>query len=207
MKKPSVKPSTAIPRFRIELGSGFLLLLAFIYFFDESGLLASLFPVVLVHEAGHVLAMVFFGAYPTRLKATLAGFTIDYSGDTNDRQEMLVALAGPAFGFVFSVLCARLGQRLSSEYLLMCAGLGFVLNVFNLLPAMSLDGGRILDYFLRTAYGDENAPRIIRVVGLVSVFLLLGFGLYNIAGGHGFSLLVAGIWLFVLQRNSLVNKP
>jgi len=207
MKKTSVKPPTAIPPFRIELGSGFLLLFALIYFFDESGLLASLLPVVLVHEAGHVLAMLFFGAYPTRLKATLSGFTIDYSGDTNEQQEMLVALAGPAFGFVFSVFFARLGQALGSEYLLMCAGLGFVLNVFNLLPALSLDGGRILIYFLRVAFGEEKAPRILWIVGLAAVFLLLGFGLYYIADKRSFSLFVAGIWLFVLQRNSLVNKP
>jgi stage IV sporulation protein FB len=206
MKKISLKPPTAIPPFRIELGSGFLLLFAFIYFFDESGLLASLFPVVLVHEAGHILAMLYFGAYPTRLRATLSGFTMDYSGDTNEKQEMLVALAGPAFGFAFSVLCARLGQHLDSEGLLMCAGLGFVLNVFNLLPTLSLDGGRILIYFLRAAFGAERAPRILRIVGLVTVFLLLAIGLYNISDGHGFSLFVAGIWLFVLQWNSLVNK-
>ena len=119
---------------------------------------------------------------------------------------MLVALSGPAFGFAFSFLCARVGHSLDSEYLLMCAGLGFVLNIFNLLPAMSLDGGRILDYLLRVAYGAEKAPRIIRTVGLVTVFLLLIFGLYYIANGYGFSLFAAGIWLFVLQRNSLVNN-
>lgn len=207
MKRFSVKPPTAIPRFSVELGSGFLLLFAFIYFFDESGLLASLFPVVLVHELGHVFAMLIFGAFPTRLKATLSGFTMDYSGNTSERQEMLVALSGPAFGFAFSFLCARVGQSLDSEYLLMCAGLGFVLNIFNLLPAMSLDGGRILDYLLSIAYGAEKAPRIIRTVGLVTVFLLLILGLYYIANGYGFSLFAAGIWLFVLQRNSLVNNP
>ena len=77
MKRFNVKPPTAIHRFNVELGSGFLLLFAFIYFFDESGLLASLFPVVLVHELGHVFAMLIFGAFPTRLKATLSGFTMD----------------------------------------------------------------------------------------------------------------------------------
>lgn len=207
MKKSNIKPPNAIPHFRIELGSGFLLLLALIYFFDESGLLASLLPVVLVHELGHVFAMLYFGAYPTHLKATLAGFTMDYSGNTSDRQEMLVALAGPAFGFAFSLLCARLGRHFDSEYLLMCAGLGFVLNIFNFLPEMSLDGGRVLDYFLRIAYGADKSLHIIRIVGLITVFLLLGLGIYRTANGNGFSLIVAGIWLFVLQRNSLVNNP
>lgn len=207
MKRTNAKPPTAIPPFRVELGSGFLLLLALIYFFDESGLLASLLPVVLTHETGHVLAMLFFGAYPTRLKATLAGFTIDYSGDVSERQEMLVALGGPALGFLFSVLCARIGQSTENEYLLMCSGLGFVLNVFNLLPSLSLDGGRILIYFLRKAFGYEKSPLILRAIGLTAVFLLLGLGLYNITLGHGFSLIVAGIWLFVLQRLSLVNEP
>lgn len=207
MKRTNVKSPTKIPPFRIELGSGFLLIIALIYFFDESGMLASLFPVVLMHETGHILAMLFLGAYPTRLKATLSGFTIDYSGDTSETQEMLVALAGPALGFAFSFLCARLGRITGRESLLMCSGLGFVLNTFNLLPALSLDGGRILIYFLRRSFGHEKAPRILRVVGLAVVILLLGIGIFQATVGLGISLIVAGVWLFVLQRMSLVNKP
>ncbi|NCC69124.1 MAG: hypothetical protein EOM14_13215 [Clostridia bacterium] len=200
MKTAKVNTSYA-PTFRIKLGSGFVLLFAFIYFFDESGFLAALFPTVLVHELGHVISMLFFGAYPTQLKAAFSGFSIDYTGNMIERQEMLTALAGPVFGLVFSFMCARLGRMWNSEYLLMCAGLGFILNSFNFLPAEPLDGGRVLSFALQNTLGSEKAGPIVRISGMLTSFLLLVSGMYFISVGYGFSLFLAGIWLFILQQN------
>ncbi len=189
------------PVFNIKLDSGFVLLFALIYFFDESGFLLALLPAVLVHELGHVLFMLFFGAYPRRLKATLSGLAIDYSGVISEKQEMLTALAGPAFGLAFSLLCAKLGRLWSSDYLLLCAGLGYVINTFNFLPAMPLDGGRVFNFALRALLGEDKARPVMRIVGLLAAILLLASGLHFIAKGFGFAIFLAGVWLFILQQN------
>ncbi len=188
------------PVFRVELGSGFILLLALIWFFDDSGFLAALAPAILIHELGHIVFLLFFGARPTRLKAALAGLKIDYSGVLTDTQEMLAALAGPAFGLFFSFLCASFGRLWSNEYLLMCAGLGFIINTFNFLPVLPLDGGRVLSFFLRTCFEENLARRILRIVGTLTSSLLLVSGLYLISIRLGPVLLLAGLWLFILQR-------
>jgi len=190
-----------VPAFHIKLGGGFVLLFALIYFFNDTGFLLALCPAVLIHELGHVLFMIFFGAYPRQLKATLSGFSIDYSGVISEKQEMLTALAGPAFGLAFSLLCAELGRLWSSDYLLMCAGLGFVINFFNLLPALPLDGGRVCSFALCVLLGEDKAQHVMRIVGLLIAILLLASGLYFIAIGFGFALFLAGIWLFILQQN------
>ncbi|MGI5984875.1 MAG: site-2 protease family protein [Oscillospiraceae bacterium] len=198
LKQPDTRTA---PQFRVNFSSGFILLFAFIYFFDQSGFLSALLPAVLVHELGHVSAMRMFGAYPTKLNATLSGFALDYSGDLNERQEILTAIAGPAFGFVFSILCAKTGTLRNNEYLLMCAGLGFILNTFNLLPAKALDGGRILYFALMSAISAKFAQIAIHISGLLISGLLIAAGLYCIAKNYGFSLFLAGIWLFILQQN------
>ena len=200
MRTSKVK-TIATPLFRVKLGAGFVLLFALIFFFDESGFLSALLPVVLVHELGHILTMLLFGAHPTRLKATLSGFEIDYSGIISDKQEMITALAGPSFGLVFSLLCAKLGQVWGSDYLLMCAGLGFVINFFNFLPVKPLDGGRVLSFALRYLLGEDRARPVLRIVGLLTTILLLASGLYFIAKGFGCALFFAGIWLLTLQQN------
>ncbi len=188
------------PIFRIEFGSGFILLFALIWFFDENGFLEALLPAMLMHELGHIVFLHFFGARPTKLTAALSGLKIDYSGIMTDAQEMLVALAGPAFGLLFSFLCAKLGRVFDNEYLLMCAGLGFIINIFNFLPSEPLDGGRVLGFFLRALLDEERAWAIVRGAGLITATLLVASGLYLISRGLGPALFLAGVWLFILQQ-------
>lgn len=190
-----------LPNFHIKLGRGFILFFALIYFFDNSGFISALFPAVLMHELGHIFVMLLFGARPTQLKATLSGFKIDYLGSLNDSKELIIALSGPFFGLLFAFLCAKLGRLWESDYLLMCAGLGFVLNFFNLLPAMPLDGGRILVFALRALFGEGKAQKLAAAVGKLTAAALLVSGLYFIARGFGFALFLAGSWLFILQQN------
>jgi len=189
------------PAFRIELGSGFILLIALIFFFDDDGLLAALLPAVLMHEMGHVLAMLFFGARPLRLSATLSGLYIDYSGTISEKQELTTALAGPAAGLLFSFLCAGLGRRWGNDYLTLVAGLGMVLNIFNLLPALPLDGGRALGFALRFLFGEKKANSLLRGISLITVLTVTLFGLYFTARGFGIALFAAGLWLFMAQVN------
>jgi len=163
--------------------------------------LSALFPVVLVHELGNILIMLLFGAHPTRLKATLSGFEIDYLGIISDKQEMITALAGPTLGLLFSLLCANFGQVWGSDYLLMCAGLGFVIYFFNFLPEKPLDGGRVLSFALCVLLGEYKSRPILRFVDLLTTILLLVSGLYFIAKDLGFALFFAGIWLMILQQN------
>ncbi|PKM72418.1 MAG: hypothetical protein CVU91_08440 [Firmicutes bacterium HGW-Firmicutes-16] len=190
----------ATPVFRIKFDSGFILLFALIWFFDESGFLAALIPSMLMHELGHIIFLHFFGARPTKLGAALSGLKIDYSGVMSDAQEMLVALAGPAFGLLFSFLCAWFGRLWDSEYLLMCAGLGFIINIFNFLPSEPLDGGRVLGFFLRALLDEERAWAILRGAGLITATLLVASGLYLLSRGLGPALFLAGLWLFILQQ-------
>ncbi|MEG0777593.1 MAG: site-2 protease family protein [Oscillospiraceae bacterium] len=192
--------TASAPTFRVKIGSGFLLLIAVVYFFDDSGFLLALLPAILAHEIGHLIAMRTLGARPTLLCASLSGLSLDYSGNLSSKQEMLTALSGPIFGILFSIVCAWLGKFLSSEYLLLCAGLGFVINVFNLLPALPLDGGRVLSFILSAAFGKKLALSVSNVLGYLISALLLCLGLYCVAKGYGAALMLAGMWLFILQR-------
>jgi len=188
------------PAFRIEFKSSFILMFALIWFFDEGGFLAALVPAMLMHELGHIIFLQLFGARPTKLGATLTGLKIDYSGVMTDAQEMLAALAGPAFGLMFSFLCAWFGRLWDNEYLLMCAGLGFIINIFNFLPVLPLDGGRVLDFFLRVLFREDSAWTVLRITGIITATLLVAAGLYQLSRGFGPALFLAGLWLFILQQ-------
>lgn len=199
--KSSKLSSTLKPTFRFELGAGFALFCALVYFFGEGSFLGALLAAVAVHELGHMLLMLFFGAYPTHLKTALSGLQIDYSGNISPLQEMLTALGGPALGLLFSVVCASLGRHWGSDFLILTAGLGFILNAFNFLPAEPLDGGRILDYVLRALFSEEAAQRVLPLTGYLTSALLAGVGIFSFSKGLGPAPLLAGLWLFILQQN------
>jgi Zn-dependent protease len=99
---------------------------------------------LLVHEMGHVLEarrqglptsapmfIPFLGAFITMKKMP-----------ENAWREAQVALAGPIVGSLGAAAAWGLGEALDSEFLVALAFVGFLLNLFNLLPIVPLDGGR-----------------------------------------------------------------
>jgi Zn-dependent protease len=193
------------PHLKINISSGFLLLMAIIYFFDSCGIFLAALPALIVHEGGHILAMRLFGARPTALRAGISGFALDFSGDISCHGEFLTTLSGPFFGLCFAFLCARLAVIFESEYLLSCAGIGLILNCFNLLPALPLDGGRAVSIGAAFFWGNKVSKVISLVLSFGISLALCLFGLYFLLDGKGAALLIAGIWLLVFPKR-LVNK-
>ncbi|MGI5978435.1 MAG: site-2 protease family protein [Oscillospiraceae bacterium] len=196
----------ARPRFRLKLGSGFVLLLALLWFFDDDGLLPPLAVAVAVHELGHIAALYAFGARPTRLRASLSGFSLDYAGALTGGQLALTALAGPAVGAGFAALCALIGRQTESSFWLSCAGIGIVLTVFNLLPAAPLDGGICADFALARLPNAKAARWVSRLLAASVLALLLGGGLYCLFCGDGPALFLSGVWLFALRCGGACNR-
>lgn len=187
------------PPLKVKVSGGFILLFALLLFFDRGGVVAAAIPAVIVHELCHVALMRAFGARPVFLRASAAGLCLDYSGFVSDLALSLTALAGPAGGAIFALLCARAGAAAGSEYWLLSGGIGFVYSLFNLLPALPLDGGVAAEILACRLLGRARGERIIRWLGAVVSFLVIALGAALFYRGNGAGLLAAGIWLAVFQ--------
>ncbi len=99
-----------------------------------------------VHEMGHVIQLRREG-----IKAT-APFFIPFLGAVvkadlfsgNALREARVGLAGPVLGTVGAAMCLPLYWLTGNTLFLALAYVGFLLNLFNLLPVLPLDGGRAM---------------------------------------------------------------
>lgn len=58
--------------------------------------------------------------------------------------EAFVGIAGPMLGSAAAFVCYMLARETGSGLLMALAYVGFVLNLFNLIPLSPLDGGRIV---------------------------------------------------------------
>lgn len=165
----------------------------------------------LIHELGHLAAAVACGVRITGMRLDLFGARLELPGLLSYRQELLVALGGPAANLLTAAVLSRAwtacgcpvcgaSPSLSGWALvlgvLLPASLG--LCAVNLLPVATLDGGRILSCLLSLTLGADAARRVLRLLSLfllsllwlLSVYALLRAGQFLSLFVFSFSLLV-----------------
>ncbi len=111
---------------------------------------AGLLGMIFVHEMGH-----FVVARQQGIKVTapifipFVGAFIGLKEQPHDaRQEAIIGIAGPITGTAAAFLTYALAQAGAGttfgRFLLVLAHVGFLINLFNLIPVSPLDGGRVL---------------------------------------------------------------
>ena len=99
---------------------------------------------IYVHEMGHVFAMRRFGiaADAPMFIPGIGAFIRARQTINNVRENARIGLAGPLWGLGATVVLYGAYMALRSPVLGAIAGVSAVLNLFNLLPVLFLDGGR-----------------------------------------------------------------
>lgn len=153
---------------------------------------------VLLHELAHALVARRFGVTIREIRLWILGGIAQFDEmPERPRDEAIVAIAGPvaslllgvALGGVVAVVGASAGVAL--VVLAYLATVNVVLAVFNLLPALPMDGGRVLRALLAMALGPLRATRIAATVSQV---VAVGMGLFGLVT---FNLFLVAIAVFV----------
>ena len=127
---------------------------------------------LLVHELGHVGMMRVYGV-PGSLPFFIPGFgaLINMKGrPASAVHESYIALAGPLAGGAAATLCFLYGQASGHQFWIAAAYTGFFLNLFNLMPVIPLDGGRVVG---------AVSPRIWIFGLILFVVAAIAFHLWN----------------------------
>jgi Zn-dependent protease/CBS domain-containing protein len=148
------------------------------------------FVSLLLHELGHALQAKREGVEIEGINLWLFGGVAQFKGGfPSAGAEFRIAVAGPlvslALGGLFVLMAGFAGLPSAADGVV--AWLGYtnlILLVFNLLPALPLDGGRILRSALWQARGDLRWATAIAA---------------GIGRGFGFLLIWAGILMFIFQ--------
>lgn len=111
-----------------------------LYFLDTDGWFAALLPGAAVHELGHALAIKLTGGAVLGMRLDLLGLRMDRLSARSGTAEALCAAAGPALGLVWAIAAGSI----PGEWWAKSARAAWMINLFNLLPALPLDGGRLL---------------------------------------------------------------
>ena len=152
-----------------------------------------LFVSVLLHELGHAMVARLYGIRTLEIVMYPIGGVARLERLAGHKAELWIALAGPAVNVAISaaLIAAMIGldpTSPESELLERISSANIYLAIFNMMPAFPMDGGRVLRSLLSMWKGEAQATRIASLVGRM---IALGMGVYGLAVGQIFLLLIA----------------
>lgn len=161
-----------------------MIILAFVGRLREGLLILIL---IAAHEGAHALAAVALGLRPREVRLIPVGGMLRVEGLTgaDPAVEMLVAAAGPAFSLLTAII-AQVAYRSGYHHKVVIDIFKYsaMLCLFNLLPALPMDGGRILRALLSHLVGFAGATKLLKMTGLALIGGMMGAASFLLFYGH-----------------------
>jgi len=178
--------------------------------------IVAVFAVVVVHELGHALVARRFGI-PTRdiILLPIGGVSRLERMPHEPRQELLVALAGPAVNVALAAVAflaiLLVDAPWSPESLSLVGGpildkllwLNIGLAGFNLLPAFPMDGGRVLRAVLAMKLDRVRATDVAARIGH---WMALAFGFIGLFGSPILVFIALFVWVGATEEAAHVHR-
>lgn len=152
----------------------------------------------LIHELCHILVLSSFGGKIRSIHIQPFGCIIE-SNRVGEWAQFCCILAGPLGSFLLLTLCH------TAPKIAIC---GFVHGLYNLIPVLPLDGGRILRLLLY-AVCPEYAEKLLAVAafGICIAVTFLAFWFASLDSLGLFPLLIALIWNIKYLPRKIPCKP
>lgn len=171
------------------------------------------FSLVILHEFFHMAVARRYGVKITRIELYPYGGTavLEDTFEGKRKDETIIALAGPAFNLSLFLLIATLRWEgiLTGAWALELQKINFWLAIFNLIPVLPLDGGRVVRAQLAGIFGFVNTTKFLAKAGkwmggifVFMGFLLQGFGYYFY---EPVIFIVLGVFFWLGSRKELAN--
>jgi Zn-dependent protease len=194
--------------FPVEINASFLILLA-VAFFAFGGAMGVFvvglaFASVLLHELGHAVVARY-------LNVPVAGIELSFFGGAakmtdvprKSSHEIAIAAAGPIVSLVLAGLGLGIGLAAHSPFIAMIGWINLVIAGFNLIPALPMDGGRILRALLARRMDYVRATDISVTVSRVAAVAFVVWGIAS--GSIQLIVLAPFLWLLGTREKALAR--
>jgi len=176
--------------------------------------LITLFVIVLIHEMGHMSAAIILGIKVRSVQLLPFGgvVSIEDHGKLTPWKEIIIALAGPLqnvimMGIGMTFLEVGLGNNAVISYIVHG---NMVIALFNLLPILPLDGGKIVQSLASRFYPYHWTLLWSSRVSIVTSMVVITYSMLPLIKGEGIiqlNILMIGIFLFYSNLIDYRNLP
>ncbi|OUS28532.1 site-2 protease family protein [Gammaproteobacteria bacterium 45_16_T64] len=154
----------------------------------------ALIGCLVFHEYGHIRAMKYFGMKTKGIYLIpfVGGLALGDNKINTRWQDVVISIMGPSFGLLLSLLCLLLYLLTGEMIFAGLAAFNALLNLFNLLPILPLDGGHILKS-ISFSMDSRLGITLCAIAAAGGVYLSYEFGLALL----GFMLLIGSVEILV----------
>lgn len=163
-------------RIEINLKIFFIIILFFLFHYLDTYVIFLIF--IFFHELAHLVVGILIGGKPESICINPLGISLEFYSYGRDKpfNRILLFLIGPLINFIFAIIFMKFD--LLQEYNQKIVYTNLALGIFNLIPIIPLDGGKILFEIIRKFCGLEIANRFIMIFS--KTFLMIMTLAYSI---------------------------
>lgn len=167
------------------------------------------FLVVLLHEGAHIVVAKKLGYAVENIELFPFGGVARVKEfiSINPQHEMAIAVAGPIINFILVIVLYPLSNTLhfSNQYITFFIYSNLIIGIFNLMPIVPLDGGRIVRGYLSYFMGLKKATKMVVMASKIVTILLFLVGIYTVQYNQ-LNLLIPLLAIFLYIAADKENK-
>lgn len=176
----------------------FLTILTLLLLIDNNGTIVYGVLAALIHELGHISAMMIKKCRPQKI--SFRAFDINIIDKTrvkrNYNDDLFILISGPMFNLIFCLLLYIIHKFCGCDWLIRPIYENIFIAVFNILPIESLDGGQIFFNLLCRRLSVKTAANFTVLISFMVLLPVAVFGFYIlIVSRYNFLLLLLSCYL------------
>lgn len=160
---------------KIEINLKIILALIFYFIFDNIKIYLIFMEFILIHEFAHLISGIALGGVPKKMTISIFGVSLEFYsyGKNKTIHRILFFVIGPIINLIIGFLCSRLMKN--REFKDIIVQTNYAIGIFNLIPILPLDGGKILKEILRLCVGVDKSNILVMIISktVLVIFTLI----------------------------------
>lgn len=184
---------------KLEVDLKIVLLAIISIFFNRFELYIIFFFSIIIHEISHLLVGILVGLKPEKLKINPFGVAVEFYCYKNKKrlEKFITYLAGPIANLLICVIIYFIKIDESMKNKIFYTNL--LLAIFNLIPILPLDGGKILKEIINLFTNIKNTNIIMNIISkIILSFITILYSIFILKIQNIFIFFVI-IYLWYLQ--------